>query len=242
MPEAHVLPFEPTPQPTETTCGAAALHSVYRHWGLELPIARVIREVEHFPEGGTWTVHLGRDALARGLSARIYTCDLQLFDPSWFAEGADDLAANLRRSIESGARSTRQDEQLLAYLEFLERGGEVRMEELGTDLVSRYVRAGVPVIAGLSSTWLYRSARERWEGERPIADPLRGTPTGHFVVVHGVDPHRRLFSIADPYLHRPFPGRRDYQVPIRRFFNAVMLGVVTSDAKLLVLRPRRSAT
>lgn len=240
MSEPHTLPFEITPQPTETTCGAAALQSVYRFWGRKVPVDRVIREAEHFPDGGTWAVHLGRDALARGFAARIYTCDLQLFDPSWFWDGADELAGNLRRQLESGARTPRQDEQLRAYLDFLERGGEVEMEELGTDLVSRFVRAGVPVIAGLSSTWLYRSARERWEGERAISDDLRGTPTGHFVVVHGVDPRRRTFDVADPYLHRPFPGRHDYAIPIRRFFNALMLGVVTSDAKLLVIRPSGS--
>jgi len=236
--ETTRLPFEITPQPTETTCGAAALQSVYRYWGFKLPIERAMREVEHFPDGGTWAVHLGRDALARGFAARIYTCDLQLFDPSWFWDGAGTLAANLRRQLDAGTRSQHQNEQLRAYLDFLGRGGEVRMEELGTELVTRFLRDGVPVIAGLSSTWLYRSTRERWEEERSIADDLRGTPTGHFVVVHGVDPRRRTFEIADPFLHRPVPGRHDYSVPIRRFFNALMLGVVTSDAKLLVVRPR----
>ncbi len=238
MSETFALPFEITPQPNETTCGAAALQSVYRYWGLDLPIERATREVAHFTDGGTWAVHLGRDALARGFAVRIYTCDLHLFDPSWFWEGAGDLAGNLRRQLEAGARTRRQDVQIRAYLDFLERGGEVGMEELGTDLVGRYIREGVPVIAGLSSTWLHRSARERWEGDRSIADDLRGTPTGHFVVVHGVDSRRRTFDIADPYLHRPFPGRHAYAIPIRRFFNALMLGVVTSDAKLLVVRPR----
>ena len=237
MSEAHTLPFEITPQPTETTCGAAALQSVYRFWGRKVTVERAIREIEHFPDGGTWAVHLGRDALARGFVARIYTCDLQLFDPSWFWPGAGDLADSLRRQLDAGSRAPREDEQLRAYLDFLERGGEVRMEEIGTDLVSRYVRGGMPVVAGLSSTWLYRSARERWEGERSVADDLRGTPTGHFVVVHGVDPRRRTFDIADPFLQRPFPGRHDYSIPIRRFFNALMLGVVTNDAKLLAIRP-----
>ncbi len=240
MSEPHTIPFEITPQPTETTCGAAALESVYRHWGLDLGIARVIREIDTFSGGGTWAVHLGRHALAQGFEARIYTCHLLLFDPSWFAPGALALATNLRRQLEAGGRSTGLNEQARAFLDFLERGGEIRMEEVGTALLSRYLRAGVPVIAGLSSTWLYRSTRERWEGERSVPDDVRGTPTGHFVVAHGVDPRRRLFDIADPFLHRPFPGRHDYQIQIRRFLNALMLGAVTQDAKLLVIRPRRN--
>lgn len=237
MSRRHELDFEITPQPTETTCGPAALRSLYSYWGLELAVESVIREVAGLAGGGTWAVHLGRDALRRGFLARIYTCDLQLFDPSWFADGAPPLAERLRRQAEIRELPEALAEQGSAYLDFLEAGGEVRMEEMSTELLSRYLRRGVPVIAGLSSTWLYRSARERWEGEKSVPDDLAGTPTGHFVVVRGIDSARRELFLADPFLHRPYPGRHDYAVPIRRFFNALMLGVVTNDAKLLVIRP-----
>jgi len=233
----HELPFEITPQPTETTCGPAALQSVYRYWGLEVPIDTAIQGIVSLPGGGTWAVHLGRDALARGFRARIYTCDLQLFDPSWFKTGAPPLSDRLRRQSAARDLPLALQEQALAYLDFLEAGGEVRMDEMGTELVSGYLRRGVPVIAGLSCTWLYRSARERWDGHRAIPDDLAGTPTGHFVVVRGIDSTHREVLIADPFLHPPYPGSRDYTMPIRRFFNALMLGVVTNDAKLLVIRP-----
>jgi len=234
---AHRFPFEITPQPTETTCGPAALQSVYRHWGFELSVGRVIEDVTRLDGGGTWAVHLGRDALRRGFRARIYTCDLQLFDPSWFTVDGPPLADRLRLQTERRDQPPALAAQGRAYLDFLERGGEVRMEEMGTELVTRYLRRGIPVIAGLCCTWLYRSTRERWDGERAIPDDLEGTPTGHFVVVHGVDPVHRALALADPFLHRPHPGEHHYDVPIRRFFNALMLGVVTNDAKLLVLRP-----
>ena len=46
-----------------------------------------------------------------------------------------------------------------------------------------------------------------------------------------------MFPIED---YSPEFDTLDYAIPIRRFFNALMLGVVTSDAKLLVIRPRAS--
>lgn len=232
------LDFAITPQPTETTCGAAVLQSVYKHFGLDVPVQNVIREVPQLPGGGTWAVYMGLDALRRGFAARIYTCDLQLFDPSWFEDGAPPVRDKIEEMLQAGVLPHNLVVQARAYLDFLDDGGELLMQEPATELVSRHLRQGVPVIAGLSCTWLYQARRERWEGEKCIPDDIRGTSTGHFVVVHGVDSRTRNFCIADPYRHRPFPGRHDYEIPIRRFFNALMLGIVTNDAKLLVIRPR----
>ncbi|MEZ6139374.1 MAG: cysteine peptidase family C39 domain-containing protein [Zavarzinella sp.] len=232
------LKFKVTPQPTETTCGPAVLHSIYRYWDLEISLPRVLREVEQMDGGGTYSVYLAHDAIKRGLRARIYTCDLQLFDPSWFASRTIDLRTKLWQQIKAGHLTKRLNVHARAYLDFLDAGGEILMREPATLLISRFLRQRIPVIAGLCSTWLYRSTRERWHNEQSIPDDITGTPTGHFVVVHGIDPTRRRFDIADPLLQKPFPGRHNYDVPIRRFFNALMLGIMTNDAKLLVIEPR----
>jgi hypothetical protein len=211
---------------------------VYRHWKLEVPVQRLVREVCHLPEGGTFAVYLAQDALRRGFRARIYTCDLQLFDPSWFRPGSPPIQEKLKAQMMAGVLGERLITQAQAYMDFLDQGGEVVMREPATTLVARLVRRQIPVIAGLSCTWLYRSSRERWAGEKAIPADIAGTPTGHFVVVHGVDPVKRRLSIADPFLHRPFPGQHYYDIPIRRFFNALMLGIVTNDAKLIEIHPR----
>jgi len=42
--------------------------------------------------------------------------------------------------------------------------------------------------------------------------------------------------IADPYSKNPYNSEsREYKVPVHRFINSVMLGVITYDANLLIL-------
>jgi hypothetical protein len=91
----------------------------------------------------------------------------------------------------------------------------------------------------LNATWLYRSARERDEGERLVFDDVAGEPTGHFVVVHGYDKRSRRVLVADPL--GPAPGARGqrYTVRLDHLACAIMLGIVTYDANLLVIQPRR---
>ncbi|HUG01384.1 MAG TPA: hypothetical protein VML95_05940 [Longimicrobiales bacterium] len=99
MPE-HSNPFEleVLPQPDDTTCGPTSLHAVYRHWGVDIPLERVIDEVTPLPHGGTLAVSLACHALRHGFDATIYTYNLQIFDPTWFENGVD-LADRLRRQV-----------------------------------------------------------------------------------------------------------------------------------------------
>lgn len=43
-----------------------------------------------------------------------------------------------------------------------------------------------------------------------------------------------------PYGPHPYGGMRDYWIRMDRVFNAILLGIVTHDANLLVLAPRKS--
>ena len=78
------LQFEFLKQPDNTTCGPTCLHAVYRYHGDDLPLTQVIEEAPAFEGGGTLAVMLGCHALRRGYDARIFTFNLQVFDPTWF--------------------------------------------------------------------------------------------------------------------------------------------------------------
>jgi hypothetical protein len=235
MVQVH-LPFEISPQPDDTTCGPTCLQAVYRFFGDELPLEQVIREVPMLASGGTLAVLLACHALQRGYRARIYTYKLQLFDPTWLRPGGPDLRERLQAQLQF-----KQDARLQAstagYLRFLDLGGELRMEDLTLGLIRRYVKQGVPIITGLSATYLYRTAREY--GPRCDYDDLRGEPSGHFVVLCGYHQDQRLMAVADPLLPNPVSPGQIYQVSIERVLCAILLGVLTYDANLLVLQPRR---
>ena len=94
------LTFPMLPQPDDTTCGPTSLHAVYGYYGDELPLEQVINEVKSVETGGTLAALLGQHALDRGYKATLYTCNLHVFDPTWFAPTARPLVDLLQTQME----------------------------------------------------------------------------------------------------------------------------------------------
>lgn len=219
-------------QPDEASCGPTCLEAIYRHHGDDVSLESVITGIQHLPEGGTLAVFLALDALDRGYRATIYTYNLRIFDPSWFTEsGKMDLEPKLERQRRE-APDAKVRLASAGYLDFLSRGGRVFMEELGHGLLDRYFDRSIPVLAGLSATFLYRSPRERANRY----DDVLGEASGHFVVLSGNDAGGGGVRVLDPYRSNPF-GRKDYSVSMERLSGAIYLGVLTYDANLLVIEP-----
>ena len=223
------------PQPNYTTCGPTCLHAVYRYWDFETPLQDVIDTVEPLPEGGTLAVRLAIHALRRGFRAEIFTYNLQIFDPTWFSLTSP---AALSQRLSEQRRHKRSEKLALAtenYLEFLSLGGSLRYENLDAKLLRRFLRRGVPVLTGLSATYLYDCARE-FNDEY---DDIRGAPSGHFVVLSGYDPATREVSVADPLHDNPRFGSQYYRVAMNRLTASILLGILTYDANLLVITPKK---
>lgn len=233
MPER--LRLEILPQPDDASCGQTCLHAVYRFFGDPLPLEQLQAEVTPWRSGGTLGVDLACHALARGWSATLYTYNLSVFDPTWFGGRSLDLAARLRAQAEAKP-DTRLRAATPSYLRFLELGGVLRQEELSGELLTRLLGDG-PVITGLSATYLYGCAREIGD-ERLAPDDVRGHPTGHFVVLGGYDEPRRAVLVADPLGHRTGFEAHLYHAGVDRLLGAILLGVLTYDGNLVVLRPR----
>ena len=227
------LPVRMTPQPDETTCGPTCLNAIYRYWGEDEPLADVIARTYKMEQGGTFAVFLACDALRKGYQATIYTYNLMVFDPTWFMPGVD-IAERLmmQRELKHDPRLQRVTE---GYLEFLRLGGRLRFADLSRRLIRGLLRRNLPILTGLSSTYLYRTAREY--GPNDEADNVRGTPSGHFVVMAGYNRKERSVLIADPYQPHPYGPTLEYWTSIDRVIGAVLLGIVTHDANLLVINP-----
>lgn len=220
-------------QPDTTTCGPTCLHAVYRHFGDDLSLAEVIDQIERLDHGGTLDVFLANHALERGYRATIHTWNLEVFDPTWFAEPNTDVTAKLREQL-TAKRREKLRIATRGYLAFLGAGGKLRLDDLNRDLLRRLLADGHPVMTGLSATYLYRSARE-W-GPEDTEDDIRGEPVGHFVLLTGYDRKSREITVADPTSPNP-RGSQRYRVHIDRVIAAILLGALTYDANLLVIRP-----
>jgi len=233
------LPLKTLPQPDETTCGPTCLHAVYRYYDEQEELTDVIARMRRLEHGGTLAVFLACDALRKGYEATIYTYNLQVFDPSWFAAPDIDLGDKLRRQAALKADPKLQH-ATEGYLEYLQLGGKLRFTDLNRGLIRGILQRRLPVLTGLSATYLYHNARTFGADDHP--DDLRGQPCGHFVVLAGYRSADRSVLIADPYLPNPVGEGHFYAVNIDRVICAVMLGVLTHDANLLVIRPGAGRT
>jgi hypothetical protein len=124
-----------------------------------------------------------------------------------------------------------------SYIEFVERGGKLYMEDLSRPLIQKYLNSSVPILTGLSATYLYRDAREH--GATYDSDDIRGVPAGHFVVLCGYDRTNKTVLVADPYLPNPLAPAQQYVVGVDRVICAILLGILTYDANLLIVQPRK---
>ena len=222
-------------QPDDVTCGPTCLHAVYRYFGDHIPLEKIVREIKQLRDGGTVAPILGCHALCRGYKATLFTFDLKTFDPTWLMGDHAKIPAKLKAQM--NAKPNRKLHAVSnAYLEFLSLGGALRFEDLTRALIRRILHRHAPILVGLSSTYLYREMREIPSTNEE--NDIHGLPAGHFVVLHGYDPEKRIVYIADPYGDNPLAGENGYGVPIDRVICAILLGIVTYDANLLVIEPK----
>jgi hypothetical protein len=226
-------------QPDDTTCGPTCLHAIYQFHGDDVPLEDVIAEAQSLEEGGTLAVFLGSHALLRGYKVTIFTYNLQVFDPTWFKNAAVPLAGKLMQLADSHAdQKLRNAAQ--AYVRYLALGGTIRFEDLTSDMLRKYLKRGIPVLTGLSSTFLYRSEREIPSTNEP--DDILGNPAGHFVVLSGYREVSREVRVEDPWHPNPVSKKGTYWVTMSRAINSILLGIVTYDANLLIIEKKKDGT
>ena len=231
-------------QPDDESCGPTSLHAIYNYYGLNVDLKKLISTVERSPSGGTIAPMLGMHALTHGFQTTIYINNLDIFDPTWFdhTNGSvcpqkltTKLTTQLRFKKTKNIKSATK-----AYLNYLHLGGEVRFCILNAHLLKKYFAQNIPILAGLSATYLYKSSRERYINGEAIFDDIRGTTCGHFVVLCGYDGNSRLVTVADPHRANPISQDNYYKVNSRHLINAIMVGVLTHDANLIIIQPLRA--
>ena len=231
------IEFDILAQPDEVTCGPTCLQALYDYYKDPVPLKEVIRDVKKLKDGGTLAVMLANHALKRGYKAHIYTYNLQVFDPSWFRHSSKKMIGFLKEQMEFKNKRRKLQVASKAYIKFLEAGGEIHYKELDDNLLKSYLKRSIPILTGLSSTYLYSTPREIPKFD--IYDSIKGEPAGHFVVLTGYDEDKGIVNIADPLESNPLGPGKVYDVKFGRLINSIMLGIVTYDANLLIIEPKK---
>ncbi|MFW9780619.1 MAG: peptidase-C39 like family protein [Candidatus Heimdallarchaeota archaeon] len=227
------------PQPNSTTCGPTCLHAIYRYFNDPISLPEVISEVKVIEGGGTLAVYLANHALRRGYKATIYTYNLQIFDPTWFTEDKPLILKKLELQLQYKKDAPYLRAATLAFIEYLELGGELKSVVLTAGIIRKFLKRSIPILTGLSATYLYDCPRELAEGDVLIYDDIRGESTGHFVVLAGYDRNRQSVLVSDPLMPNPVSPSRQYEVNIYRLVCSIMLGILTYDCNLLIIQPAR---
>ncbi len=234
-PTLSLLDFDIQAQPDDFTCGPTCLHALYNYFGDTLSLDQVISEVKNLHNGGTLATLLGYHALKRGYQATLYTYHLSVFDPTWFEKTKEELILLLKdQLIYKNGRKLRIATE--AYIRFLEAGGTIAYRDLNQKLFTRHLNDGIPLLTGVSATYLYGTPREIEATN--MYDSLRGTPAGHFVVINGIDKKSRKLLVADPIQTNPYATDRYYSVKYDRLVTAILLGIETYDANILIIKPK----
>ena len=146
-------------QPDDVTCGPTSLQAVYNHLGYKISLKQLISEIEFLEDGGTLGVFLGIDALKRGFKVTLHSYNLTLLDPTWSELSMPELKAKLEL-LHKAKHAPKLRKAIEAYIRFIDLGGKVAFEDLRAAMFEKYFKKGVPVLCGLSATYLYRSMRE----------------------------------------------------------------------------------
>jgi len=231
------LTLDILPQPDDVTCGPTCLHSVYRYYEEPVSLDEVIQQVRYLDSGGTLAVLLGIHALSQGYEATIYTYNLNVFDPTWAALSSEQLDEKLRQQLKH-----KEDERIQAatksYLKFLRQGGKIKQQELNPALIRKFLKAGKPILTGVNATYLYSCARELHRKDKYVYDDVAGFSAGHFVVLCGYDRTTRQVLVADPLHDNPAYNNPYYEVKVDKLINAILLGIMTYDANMLIIEPK----
>ncbi len=234
--QARFLNFDIKAQPDEVTCGPTCLHALYQYYQDDIGLKDVITGVKSLKRGGTLAVMLGNHALQRGYKAHIYTYNLNTFDPSWFSLSTPKMISQLKQQMKFKVKKKKLQFASKAYIQFLEAGGKLYQKELSADLIKSYLLQSKPILTGLSATYLYGTEREIPSTGK--YDSIKGEPVGHFVIINGFDEATQPVYLADPMNPNPLKSQY-YSVNFDRLINSIMLGIVTYDANLLVIDPKK---
>ena len=128
-------------QPDDETCGPACLHGIYRHYGDDIPLERRIADdAASLDRGGTLDVFLANHALKRGYKVTLFTYNLEMFDPTWFALPTKEIRARLEAQA-AVKKWPRLQAATRGYDEFLRLGGKLELRDLDPSLLRKYPEA-----------------------------------------------------------------------------------------------------
>lgn len=194
-------------QPTNTTCGYAALAMLLSFYGKKVTVDDLLHDVRQptDEEGvpvGSITTELVTWCLKQGLKSALYSFDCEMLDLSWQHASQQEILRKIESCISSrdvlGLGSKYANRYLLGYANMMKAGGKLTIApHVTTKLINGLLRKA-PVYANVCSDTLDNLGRTKVVGLRKFEeDDVNGSTHTHSIVIYGIN--RGSYLIADPW-------------------------------------------
>lgn len=185
----------------EPTCLKMVLESLDKKRKFDLK--KIIKDTESELKYMDWDYKIGTAALKRGFKAKIITFSNDLFDPTWAKLSKKKIIEKLKKRLKFVLKYDKRDinegyiwwwyeSSLKAAIDFLEKGGEVKLKPISKELIKNYIKKNIPVITPLNGSVFYNHKRVY----RGRYNDIKGEYFGHCVVISGFKNNK--FIITDP--------------------------------------------
>jgi hypothetical protein len=195
-------------QPTNNTCGYAALAIFLSHYGKQYKPEELVGKVPQPKDAegtlyGSVTAQLADWCQTQGFQVHMYVSDMYILDLSWKNKSSQQIKERLKQ-VKSKRKVPLMDSHWVgvyedAYLSMLTHGADLSVVQfITTELLYKLLQNG-PIYTNICST--ASSGRGRTiskELRKDIVDDIAGHISTHSVVIYGND-EQGNFLVADPW-------------------------------------------
>lgn len=195
-------------QPTNNTCGYAALATLLSYYGREYQPEELVRRVVQPKDSegtshGSVTAQLADWCQTEGFQADMYASDMYVLDLSWQDKSSEQIKKRLEE-VKSKRKNAILGEHWMnvyeeAYIAMLNHGANLTVVQFITnELLYKLLKDG-PVYTNICLNALSGRGRTTNPGLREdVVDDIKGGIATHSVVIYGNDEEGN-FLVSDPW-------------------------------------------
>jgi len=195
-------------QPTNTTCGYAALAMLLSFYGQEVSVDDLLASVQQPTDKngdptGSITTELISWCLKQGFRSKLYSFDCELLDLSWQKLNQSEMRSKIELHATTrdvlGLGNEYAQRYLLGYANMMKAGGELTIAPHVTTKLINELLEQAPVYANVCSDVMDNLGRTKTVGLREFKeDDINGRLHTHSIVVYGTN-DAGDYLVADPW-------------------------------------------
>ncbi|MBD3362355.1 hypothetical protein GF362_01395 [Candidatus Dojkabacteria bacterium] len=181
-----------------SACGPSCLQAIYKYYGKDLKLKMILEDLHIDKDTSTYVSQLARHLNTNHLSTTLISSNPFVVSPDWKAKPKKVVIKELKEWIlhhfNKGKVENIWIKEALYLLFYLQEGGNLKISNITTDLIDKYLEDQNLILCCLAENWIW--------GKRKISkvveyDNIKGHVNGHFVIVY--DKNKGDYQISDPY-------------------------------------------